>query len=417
MVQKVIDNSKEIQLLDQDIEKAKKELAYAKTSYFPRLTLQGSLGVDLLSLDEFDAANNMGSDLIFDWNFFQNGMVIYRVTQAKAQLEITIMNRKKQEIDRIHDVRFRIYDLLEKKESVDLQMREFELAQKTLEKARTEFQQGRSRRTDLLKIETQMYEKKNNYEKSNRQYRLMYQKLKKDAALPLEEEFDIEKNPQVPDFLEAKGTCLEAAVGNRIETREAEIQFELSKKAVWVAKLGRFPQIDFFAGNAFALDDLENGTGEFQFRTGVIARYPLYDGGQIKLQIVMAEMACRKAEFQWQESKRKVQEEVEKTYDDWINVQASFESGKTQLDSMKAEMEQAEIEYKNGNISPFEWEEAQLNFERMENYYYGLKLGLLRAQADLAKALGFKTLEEIFKQESAPVQNMALVNKAHDEES
>jgi outer membrane protein TolC len=180
---------------------------------------------------------------------------------------------------------------------------------------------------------------------------------------------------------------------NRAEVRESEIQFELSRKAVRVAKLGRWPRVDLFAGNAFAVDDFERSSDQFQFRTGVIARYPLYDGGETKLQIILAEMASRKSEFQWNQSKQRVIEEVEKAFEEVLNAQEFLQSGEAQLKAIRDESKKAEIEYENGNLSAFEWDEAQFSFKKTKIHFLDIEIGVLKSKPNLAKVLRFVNLE------------------------
>ncbi len=396
LVQRGVENSRELKLMDQDIERAKKELKYAKTSYFPHLTLQGSLGVDLLSPTSFDQDRNVGSDLILDWNFFQNGLVFFRVAQAKAQVELAILQRKHQEIELAYQFENRIYELLEKKAFIALQGHDLNLENKSLEKAQVELQQGKIRRMDVLKVRTKVFEKQNTLEKIKREYDFLAKKLKEDMNLPLNEDIQISWGTALKPFSTAKEICVEVALSSRTEIREGEIQCELSQKALKVAKLGRFPRLDLFAGNAFALDDFERSSDQFQFRTGVIARYPLYDGGETKLQITLAELAKRKSYFQWDQTKQKIQDEVEKAYSEVLDAQVIWELGKSQFQDIQSELEQSKIEYKNGNLSDFEWQEATLTSERAKVNDDSLKLNVLKSWVSLAKAIGFKSLEEAF---------------------
>lgn len=408
LVQRAIENSQELKLMDQDIDRTKKELKFAKTSYLPHLTLQGSAGVDLLSPGSFDASKNIGSDLILDWNFFQNGLVFLRVAQAKAQVELAVLGKKRQEIDLACQIQNRIFEILEKQAAGKIQSRELELERKNLEKAREEFQHGKNRRMDVLKVQTQVFEKQNILEKIKRENEFLLNKFKEDTGLSLSDNFEIEWDPIDSVFSQTKEACLEIALANRVEVREGEIQCQLSEKSLRVAKLGRLPRLDLFAGNAFALDDFERSSNQFQFRTGVIARYPLYDGGETKLQIILAEIAKRKADFQWDQGKRKITEEVEKAYGQMLDAQALRESGKSQLETIQAELQQSQIEYQNGNLSALEWEEALLTSGRAKFNDEGLQWGVLRAQAALAKTMGFKSLEEAFAVSKDKAQNPPL---------
>ncbi|MBI1870579.1 MAG: TolC family protein [Chlamydiae bacterium] len=387
LVDRSIKVSQDLKLMDEDIERAQEELKVAKTAYWPKLSLQGNLGVDLFSLGSFELDRNAGSNLILDWNFFQNGWVTYRIEQAKAQVEISRLHRQSRELELAYQMKVLICEALQKEAELNLQLEEFQLIEKTREKAQVELRQERLRRADFLKTQVQFFDHKNLLEKLKREYQKLLQKLKERSDLsdmegidnPLGEE---EQNPL------SKEVLIDKALLHRVEIREAEIQWDLSRKAVKVAKLGRWPRLDLFAGNAFALDDLEREGDSFQFRTGVIARYPLYDGGEIKLQISLAEMAERKAQFQWKEAKRRVSEEVEEAYDEWMNAKVNLESGMQEKNFIQEEVGKAEAEFKKDRLSPYEWEEAQLNLKRSELRLLALRLEVWKAKARLAKGVG-----------------------------
>jgi adhesin transport system outer membrane protein len=397
LVQKTLESSQELKLLDEDIERSNIELRNARTFYLPRLSLQGNAGVDLLSISSFDPDNNLGANLILDWNFFQNGLVSFRVEQAKAQVELNKLQRKRQMMDIAYRVKSMVYEAISRKAGMELLIQDLHLKKKSLEKTKTEFEQGLHRRSELLKAETQVFEKQTGLEKSKREYDLLIQKLQAEAGLPTaiqKIELGIDSFDEIP--LEMKASCLSIALENRPEIKEAQIHCDLSRRAIRVAKLGRLPRLDLFAGNAFAVDDFERSNDQFQFRTGMIARYPLYDGGETKLQILIAEMTSRKAEFQWNQAKLRVKEEVEKAFEEVLNAQAVLQSGKTHRDVIRDEFEKAEIEFKDGNLSAYEAEEARFNLGMAKIQFLDLELEFLKAKAKLAKVLGFVNLEEAF---------------------
>ncbi|MBI1884413.1 MAG: TolC family protein [Chlamydiae bacterium] len=392
LVQRALENSQELKLLDEDIQRSEKELKVTRTSYWPHLTLQGNLGVDLFSLEDFDPNRNMGSDLILDWNFFQNGLVFYRVEQAKAQVELARLQKKAKEIELAHHIRILICDLLEKQESLKLQEAEQDFTQKGFEKLRLEFDQGNVRRNDLLKHRIEMYEKQNLLDQARREYEANFQKIKNEADVISVENI---APPEIETETLPYEKCVQMVLKCRVEIRQAEIQSQLTERALRVSKLGLLPRLDLFAGNAFALDDVGQNSDPFQFRTGVIARYPLYDGGEARLQIVLAQMAVRKAHFQLEEAKKKVLGELESAYGDWEDAKRFFQTGELQYEGVMQEFEKTQGEFKQGQLSPYEWEESELSLRRAQAHALGLRLAVIRREAALAKVMGLKSLEEM----------------------
>lgn len=393
LVHTALDRSPELKLLDEEIRRSRLELKNARTAYVPHLYVQGSAGVDLFSPGSFEADRNLGSDLILDWNFFQNGLVFFRVAQARAQVEMNMLRRKRQAVDLAYDIKSRAYDLMNRKAVLGILEMELALTEKVLERVKTEFERGKIRRADLMKAQSQVFDKRNSVEKSRREYERMMRRLREDAHLAPEEHIHLETDAR-HEPLKPQEDYLSLALKYRTDVREGDIQVDLSRKAVRVAKLGRLPRLDLFAGNAFSLDDFERSDDQFQFRTGVIARYPLYDGGQTKLQIFLAELALQKAEFQRSHTRRKVMDEIEDAYDEVADAMRLLESGVQQLTLTQEEFAKAELEFQSGSLSPYEMEEARLSLERAQVRVLELKTHKLKSEAGLVRAVGFVDLVE-----------------------
>jgi outer membrane protein TolC len=416
LVEKALQNSRELELMNEDIKRSKMELKNAKTSYLPHLYLQGTAGVNLFSVDDFDRDRNLGSNLILDWNFFQNGLVFYRVQQAKAQVELTVLQREKQRIQMAYDIRNLICDLVEKKALLGIVEIEFNLVQRSLEKARLEFKQGKTRRADMMRAETDVFESENTFRRNKAEFQMLERKLRDQTGLDEWELFDGTFEQSVL-LLQNKEDLITLGQKQRAEAKEGEIQCMLTKKAVKVAKLGRLPRLDLFAGNAFAIDDFERGTDDFEFRTGVIARYPLYDGGQTKLQIILAEMAAEKADYQMIQLRKKIDQEVEAAYEELLNAKALLDSGQTQYESIRDELGKSEIEFKNGEVSDFDHQEAKRSYERARLHFLSLNLSFYKAEMNLSRVLGFVYVFDATEALSSQTAGVSKQDASSDEVS
>ncbi|MDP8218774.1 MAG: TolC family protein [Candidatus Theseobacter exili] len=389
-------NSPEIKMADEDVVKSENDLKLAKKQYLPRLSFQGSAGVDLLSLEDF-SENNIGTDLILDWNFFQNGMLIYGIKRAKVNVVSSKLKRRDVELELVFSIKTMLYGLQSRIEDLELARQNLEHEKAKFELMKVEQEHGKHTRTDIMRKQASLFRAENELKSAQRAIDSSKQKLVQKIEIDFDgitigdNNQDIKEETFMP--LSSEKEALKTAMENRNDLKTTNLQWELSKLGLKVSKWKRWPQIEMFAGSAFAIDDLERQSNDLKFRTGVIVRYPLYDGGQTKSHIDAARIQERKAALNVENIKKRISNDVQDALFSLEGAVASFESSKLQLKILSDEMEKAEVEYKDGRVSQFEWNEAKLNYQRVVFQVKKAWRSVLEAQDYLSKMQGLSTVD------------------------
>ncbi|MDP3981838.1 MAG: TolC family protein [Chlamydiota bacterium] len=394
LIMEALQRSDQLQLLEEDIARAENELKNAKSFYWPRLSLQGSAGVDLLHLDAFSTDRNLGSNLILDWDFFQNGMVKYRIEYAAAQLQMVKNDVANTRLDLYFQLKNNFFDLFEKKERLHLMQQEYRLKEIAFERVKIEIEQGQRPRIDLLKEKAKLMDDQIRFEKTEREFAFLVKKLEGETGANDLSSFALDMTDiDEPAELD-KNMITDLALEERIDIKDTKIQIDLALKAYRVAKWKRWPSVNIFAGNAFALDDLGASNDRFQFRTGLIARYSIYDGGERSLQIKVAGLQLKKAKLKLKQVIRKAKEDIELALDELRNSRELMHSGELQYRIIQDDLEREKIDLEHHKISNYDWDEAMLSVEQFKVRQISLYLNYLRAGIQLSKAVGVYRLKD-----------------------
>lgn len=391
VVEIVLLNSPELHMAEEDIKKAEREYKTAKTYYFPHLTLQGSVGVDFLHVEEFDD-NNMGVNLILDWDFFRNGMLIYRVAQARATMEEAILKRYDLELKVAMEAKQSIFDLVVQSDQLAVEILELDREREKLNKLTIQYEQGEIRKTDIARFKANLFEREQRYLKKNQEYSFAVERFKRKAKLEELKEVDYTSLELVSLSNLSVTECEEIALDNVPQNKINKMAYDLAKKGAKLARWKRWPQVELFAGNAFALDDLGQESNQFELRTGVIVKYPLYDGGEIKNQILLAELQEERAKLAYDQGIEDIRDKVKEAYMNVEGYSALVEAAAMQVEILTKDKKLSEMEYKDGNVSKFDYEETIIGLKKAQLRKKSAYFDFLKAYVNLENTLGKRKL-------------------------
>ncbi len=399
ILKQVFEKTPYLKNYEEDVLKAERELKVAKASLLPHFTLQNSLGVDLLRVEEFNE-KDISNSLLLDWNFFQNGEVFIRIMIAKYQIQLSRLAYEKRKVELAHEIKGMIVDLFQNKLELNLKDAELKLLQKKVDILEEQFQAGKIKRSEWIKEKMNFLNLQNNFRFEKNTYQIHFNKLQKMLNQPLNENLlswdALEGLYQEPRAMDVYNQW---AAQHRQDVLESQIQVKISESGYKLAKWKRWPQLSLFSGSDFAIDDVDRASSDFQFRTGAIVRFPLYDGGFIKSQILLAELGYKRSKIDYDFLIEKIQNEVVEHYEQWQAVLSNVEAEFSNFELADEETQKAELDYQQGKIAQLELEEIALNKQRAELHWWISKLALLKEQIQMDKILGCVWMQDIFHED------------------
>lgn len=384
LIHQAIEKSPVIQLSAEDVKKSERELKSAKASFFPHLYIQGSVGADLFRLDRFND-NNYGSTMILDWDFFQNGALFYRLDSARSQHYISELAHQKKIVDLIFEIKnlfFEYYESLllyqTSKLEFELMTNKFQIFDKDLEIGKITYAEWFKEKMNFNELQNQLLISEDAL--SSKEEKIQYF---------LGEDFDVSKfdwdqllacETELIDFKQVDKKIFDL----KYEYLESQTQLKLSQKAYRLAKWRKWPRISLFTGSDFGVDDLGSESSQIEFRTGAIVRYPLFDGGMTKNQILLSKLAYERTLLNHEILSKNIERDLNNKYKAIEFSLKKLEYEKKYFEVSQQDFQKAEIDYEHGKISPIELKELELILRRNQNRYYLSKIDVLRRQAEFA---------------------------------
>jgi len=392
----VLAKSRQIQLADEELAAAERGYIGAVRALYPRVQLQATVNGDLFAAENFFDDENIATDLILDWNFYQNGQLRFRIHQGRTNLKIGEIKRRQRTRDIALETTSLYYDILKKRGALTISEKNHQLLQKQLEVVKQRVELGQEEESKLrdaeasfLEDQLQLTRKRQAYEMQLMRMRelLEIDSLPELAEVSLSIDTDVEITPE---------QCVLAAYDHRSAVLISSEMLQLSEKGARFSKLKRLPQVRFFSGSDFALRE-DDATEDLAFRAGLAVSYPLYDAGEIKRVIQSAESAFKQARIQYTIAKAEAELEVKQAYWEYLNQISLYTIGSERSALAEKNFRKAQFNFEVGQIGQSELTKAEIDYLQSRQGLHDLALDVLLAEKKLLNAVGvddFSALEE-----------------------
>ncbi len=391
---RVIQNSYELKLADEDVRDAHRRLKRARRQYHPRLRVQGTFRGDLLQADGWSSDRNMGAGMVLDWSPFRNGELLRENATARVGVTVATLSRRQAAIDLEYDFRQLYYGILNTRDEVELKKLQRDLEERRLAVLEDKFESGDATKADVLKQKGVFFD-------ADAAWRMSLQNLQI-ALIELEEQMgrdeaagvaDIDRAIEPVDELTVED-CLAVAQDARITLLTARQQVRLADLGVKYAGLKRLPSVYFFTGSDYALTQ-QVGRDEIELLAGVTVSYPIYGAGETAAVIADAKAAAVRARIQSSQAHLRVEREIREAYWAYVNTLRQLESTREREEVFEDDFEDARVLRERGALGDIAFAEAEIRYRESRRRLRTLELDALAARAALLKAIGVSSLDEV----------------------
>ncbi len=261
-----------------------------------------------------------------------------------------------------------------------------------LEQTEATFKEGFVEKLDVDRLKLSLSNLESERENLIRQRVVALNALKMQMGFPVGSQMDIEGS--IEQVLEtSKGQQLLAStlsVDNRPEVDYLNTTIELNELNIQRYKAGYLPSLSAYVSyqNTYLGDDFSNGTWLPTSVFGARLNIPIFAGMGRKAQIERAKIDLEEVKVRKEQALEGFTLELSNAKTNFINAQGRLEVRKENLDLAQQIYETTQIKYKEGVGSSIEVSTAEQGLYQSQQYYYQAVFELLRAEADLAKALG-----------------------------
>ncbi len=251
------------------------------------------------------------------------------------------------------DVARRFYDLVNRKQSIDNQLRNLENNEFGRRQAEALFAVGRANELDVLRARRSELTARNGLLEAQEGLLLALDNFRIFLGLPEDQPIDVE--PASPEFAPVNyelDSAIEVAMENRLDLRNRREQLEDVERNLRLAKNALLPDLEVALGATLATDPSDSFGGDDLERSD--ARLAVTLG--VPLDRVRERNAYRSAELSLGRARRDLEQFVDQLR---VEIQSSFRELERRLQSLEIQRQLIEDQTKNLRI-------AELRFERGE---------------------------------------------------
>jgi outer membrane protein TolC len=390
----VLEKSSRMKLADAELEAAERAYISSVRALYPKVRLQAIVNGDLFEAEHFFDDENIGTNLVLDWNFYQNGQLRFRISRARTNLKIAEIKRGQRSDDIALETTALYHGILKKKGALRISEKEHELMEKKLKVVRQRFESGDEEESKAREAESSFFESQLNITRSRQACEMQLMRMRELLELDC-----IPELVEIPDDIATEvdittEQCVLTAYDSATPLRIRAKMLKLARKGAKFSKLKRLPHVRFFTGSDFELSD-QDRTRDLAFRAGLALSYPLYDAGEVKRDIQTAESGLEQARIQQNISRADAEIEVKQAYWEYINQITLYKIGVERNEQSQKAYRKSMLNFEVGQITQSDLARAGIDRMKSEQTLNDLALDVLLAKQKLLNVVGVNDFDAI----------------------
>ena len=310
----------------------------------------------------------------------------YQLQQAKFQKIANQYNNDRLKDDiRLQIANSYLQSLLTKA-NIEVLTSQNEITKQQIERTNILIEAGNLPKGDILELKATSANERQAIVTAKNNYLISLLSLKQQLNLKLQKPIELEEiNVEIGDS-EMLGlnpnSLIETVLGNRNEIKFAEQNLLVADKSIDLAKGNYLPTLNGFAGISSFESDVNNNEllkdikDNFQYNFGLNLNVPFFNKNLTKNAVSRAKVSKMRLEFELEQTKQRLTQNVYQAYLDAQASQKSFEAAEIARDAQKTAFEYAKNRFEAGVSNSFEFNQVKLRFQNSE-------IELIRTKYDL----------------------------------
>lgn len=325
---------------------AQEEVKQSKAALLPTLSANTNQGVGYSPFDNTgaDKAYYNGSYSINAqwtlWNGNQNTNTLKLNKLSAQQAELNThesANSIQEQITKLY------IQILYMTEAIEVNRQSLETSKKNEERGQQMVEVGKMSKADLAQLTAQRATSEYNIVEAETQLAKYKQQLKQELELTDTQDFDVAipttTDQQALAEIPAMRTIYEAALIQRPEIKNAQLDIESSNLQMKIAKAGSLPTISVSGGMSTSTNSISNIAWGTQMKNSlglsasVAVNVPIFDGRKTKTAVNKARLAQEQAQLTLLNEEDNLYSTIESLWLDAINNQQKFRSASASVES------------------------------------------------------------------------------------
>ena len=329
--------------------------------------------------------------------FYGYNNVRSSMRQAKLNYEQSQKRLKREELNMVYNVMSSFYNLLQVQKSMALSASNLERQNEAYELARNKYAAGLIKEVDVLQMEVDLAEARNNYDIALINQASVANNFKELIGLDIRDSVVLDMNMDYKIVMVDMNKAVDLAMKNRLEIREQEIQVELSKMSIKRTKANGLPSASLTAyfeksGISEMVRDNEIGaslkraTTDYMGRphnygVGLTVSVPVVDFGENRAQVRSAKASLQKTLYQQEVVRRNIESEVRNLVTDVNSSIKRLQLLEKNIEIAEKSFEITRARYADGDVDS---QTLALERDRLNNAYTSHLQAYINYQLKLA---------------------------------
>ncbi|VBB05110.1 outer membrane efflux protein [Lucifera butyrica] len=397
-------NNPAVKMAQADETNANWAVSEAKAKFGPALTfthIDARSEIEGLSLQSYLAGTSFylpditlgGASTSFDNRIsvsvplYSGGNLEGTLAQAKQKLTVAGLEVRKTEQQLKLDTTNAYFSVLQTRDLLQVSREGLDNLATHLETVRAQYDAGTVNRSDVLRSEVELINKKQDLMKAQNNYTQALDSLKNRLGLPLDSEIRVKGDLTYQKYMQSLEDCIHYALQHRSDVLQAHMQTDIAQSGVKVAKSNASPQVTVNGSNDWA-DNKFPGTKQSYWSISLSASFNLFDSGLTKAKVKEAESGVDKAQEQIRQTKDTAILEVTQAYLDLGVAESRIEASKNAVAKAQETCRINEVRYTEGVGTNLDVLDAQLALTRAQTDYHQALYDYNSSKARLEKAMG-----------------------------
>lgn len=340
-----MENSVSMKLAKIKKQSAQEDALQSKAALLPTLTASTSQGggyspFDNTAADKVYYNGSYGVNAQWTvWNGWQNTNTakVSKLTEEQADLSIDVTaNSLQEQITKLY------VQILYTAEAIEVNRQNLETSKKNEERGQQMVEVGKMSKADLAQLTAQRVASEYSIVESETQ--LSKYKLQLKQVLDLKDNtFDVAipttSDQQALEPIPTMNSVYEAAMAQRPEIKNAQLDIEKSKLQMKIAKAGKLPSVTFNGGLSTSTNSLSRTAWGSQMKNNVglsatlNVSIPIFDARRTKTNINKAHLEQEQAQVQFDDEEHELYTTIEGLWLDAVNNQQKFSSAAASVES------------------------------------------------------------------------------------
>ncbi len=395
-VNMAIENNNSIKIATEETNVAEANLSAAKGANGITVSLGSSLSAsdrvkDGISSDFEKGNSNSISASIPIYTGNKNEL---NIDNSKIDLEKSQLNLERTKETVKYDTVKAYYDILEAKRTIDIDQESVDNYQQHLTNVQNLYAAGSVPKSDLLRSQVALSDAqqslisaKNTYDINLSTFRNII-KLDRNENVVLTEDFSYEP------FKMSLSECLDYAINFRRDLKSAQLDLDVAKNDIEIAKAGYLPTVDFSISSSWDKQALPSGD-DHDYRANVSANWNLFDSNVTRSNVQAAEANYNKAGYTLSDTEDNVDLEVRQAYLNMREAEKRFNSTSLAVQQAEEDYFIASEKYRVGAGIILDVIDAELALSQAKLNYTSAQYDYARYKANLEYAIGVPEGESV----------------------